>query len=193
MNASRLFASATRICAVLLLAVAVPALSHAQSTFGSIQGTVQDASGAAIPDAQVTLHSVDENTDRTVITDGTGSYVLENVKAGKYRIRAQRVGFADTVIDGITLTARQDMRFTLSMQVAAQATTVHVSASAAEINTENAVLGDMKDTAAIGQLPLNYRAATTSPVAALASSANVQQDSQGNFAIGGATSTASRR
>ncbi len=188
MNASRLFASATRICAVLLLALAVPALSHAQSTFGSIQGTVQDASGAAIPDAQVTLHSVDENTDRAVITDGAGSYVLENVKAGKYRIRAQRVGFADTVIDGITLTARQDMRFTLSMQVAAQATTVNVSASAAEINTENAVLGDMKDTAAIGQLPLNYRAATTSPVAALASSANVQQDSQGNFAIGGATS-----
>ncbi len=74
------------------------------------------------------------------------------------------------------------------MQIAAQTTTVQVTAAAAEINTENATLGDMKGTASIAQLPLNYRAATTSPVAALASSANVQQDSQGNFAIGGATS-----
>jgi hypothetical protein len=159
-----------------------------QSTFGSIRGAVQDASGAAIPDAQVTLHSVDENIDRMVTTDGTGSYVLENVKAGKFSIRAQRTGFADAVLDGITLAARQDLRFTLSMQIAAQATTVEVTNAATEINTENATVADSKGTAAIGQLPLNFRAATTSPLAALATSANVQQDSQGNFTIGGATS-----
>jgi hypothetical protein len=177
-----------RIAIAILVMLLSSSWCFGQSTFGSIRGTVQDASGAAVPDTKVTLHSVDENTDRVVMTDAAGSYVLENVKAGKYSIRAQRDGFADTVIDGITLTARQDMRVTLSMQVAAaQATTVQVSASAAVINTENAVLGDMKDTQAIGQLPLNYRAATTSPIAALASSANVQQDSQGNFAIGGAT------
>src|ERR1700733_3679950 len=159
-----------------------------QSTFGGIRGTVQDASGAAIPDAQVTLHSVDENTDQVTKTDATGSFILENVKAGKYRLRGQRDGFADTVMDGITLAARQDLRFTLSMTVAAQQTTVEVTSSAAEINTENASIGDSKNAADIGQLPLNFRASTTSPLAALATSANVQQDSQGNFAIGGATS-----
>ena len=110
------------------------------------------------------------------------------MKAGTYRLSAARSGFADSQLDGITLAARQDLRLTLTMQIAAQTTTVQVSASATEINTENATLGDMKTTAAVSQLPLNYRAATTSPVAALASSANVQQDSEGNFAIGGATS-----
>jgi Carboxypeptidase regulatory-like domain len=159
-----------------------------QSTFGSIRGTVQDESGAAIPDAQVTLHSVDENTDHVVKTDASGSFTVENVKAGKYSLRGQRTGFADTVIDGITLAARQDLRFTLSMAVAAQQTTVQVTSSAAEINTENATVGDSKNTTEIGQLPLNFRASTTSPLAALATSANVQQDSQGNFTIGGATS-----
>ena len=113
---------------------------------------------------------------------------MENVKAGKYSLRGQRTGFADTVIDGITLAARQDLRFTLSMAVAAQQTTVEVTSSAAEINTENATVGDSKNTTEIGQLPLNFRASTTSPLAALATSANVQQDSQGNFTIGGATS-----
>ncbi len=159
-----------------------------QSTFGGIRGTVQDASGAAISDAEVTLHSVDENTDQVTKTDAIGSFILENVKAGKYSLRAKRDGFADSVANGITLTARQDLRFTLSMAVAAQQTTVEVTSSTAEINTENASIGDSKSAADIGQLPLNSRASTTSPLAALATSANVQQDSQGNFAIGGATS-----
>ncbi len=84
--------------------------------------------------------------------------------------------------------ARQDLRLALTLQVAEQATTVEVSSSAAEINTENATIGDMKTGATLAQLPLNYRAQTTSPLAALATSANVQQDTSGNIAIAGATS-----
>ncbi len=63
-----------------------------------------------------------------------------------------------------------------------------MTSSATQINTENGVIGDSKGTDDIGQLPLNFRASTTSPLAALATSSNVQQDSQGNIAIGGATS-----
>jgi Carboxypeptidase regulatory-like domain len=161
---------------------------EAQSTFGSIRGTVQDSTGAAIPDTQITLHSIDENTDRTVTSDATGSYALENVLANKYNIRARHDGFAETVVDGITLAARQDLRYILQMKISQQATTVEVTSSATQINTENGVIGDSKGTDDIGQLPLNFRASTTSPLAALATSSNVQQDSQGNIAIGGATS-----
>src|SRR3984893_7548400 len=178
-----------RVAGIAVLAILLcSSMCLGQSTFGSIRGTVQDLSGAAIPDAQVTLHSVDESSDRKVTTDATGGYTLENVKAGKDSLQGQRAGFADTVIDGITLAARQDLRFTLSMAVSAQQTTVEVTSSAAEINTENATVGDSKNTMEIGQLPLNFRASTTSPLAALATSANVQQDSQGNFTSGGATS-----
>ncbi len=169
-----------------MLFMAAPRVG-AQSTFGSIRGIAQDASGAEIPDAQITLHSIDVNTDRVVKTDATGSYSLENVLAGKYSLRAQHDGFADTVVANITLAARQDLRFTLDMKIAAEATTVEVTSSGNQINTENGVIGDSKNTAQIGQLPLNFRASTTSPLAALATSPNVQQDSQGNTAIGGAT------
>jgi hypothetical protein len=159
----------------------------AQSTFGSIRGIAQDSSGASLPDTQVTLHSIDQNTDRTVTADATGSYSFENVLAGQYSIHAQRDGFAETVINGITVAARQDERFTLALTIATQASTVEVTSSANQINTENGVIGDSKGTGDIGQLPLNFRASTTSPLAALATSPNVQQDSQGNIAIGGAT------
>jgi hypothetical protein len=53
-------------CTVLVLSVRV---AHGQSTFGSIRGTVQDASGAVIPGALVTLRSLDENFDRKVTTN----------------------------------------------------------------------------------------------------------------------------
>jgi hypothetical protein len=159
-----------------------------QSTFGSIRGTVQDSSEASIPDVQITLHSVDQNTDRVVKTDATGSYAFENVLAGHYSVRAQHDGFADTVVSGITLAARRDLRYALTMKIAAQASTVEVTSSANQINTENGVIGDSKGTGDIGQVPLNFRASTTSPLAALATSPNVQEDSQGNIAIGGATS-----
>src|SRR6202789_2044088 len=161
---------------------------EAQSTFGSICGTVQDSSGAAIPDTQITLHSIDENTDRTVTSDATGSYAFENVLASKYSIRARHDGSAETVVDGVTLAARQDLRYTVQMKISAQATTVEVTSSANQINTENGVIGDSKGTDDIGQLPLNFRASTTSHLAALTTSANVQQDSGENIAIGGATS-----
>lgn len=160
----------------------------AQSTFGSIRGVVQDDSGAVIPGAQITLHSVDENTDRAVEADSAGNYLFENVKAGHYSLRAKHDGFADALIEGIELSARQDLRFALSMKIAQQSTTVEVNSSAAEVNTENATIGDSQNTAQIGQLPLNFRAASTTPLAALALSPDVQQDSSGNFAIGGATS-----
>src|ERR1700712_5668843 len=39
--------------------------AQGQSTFGSVRGTVQDSTGAAIPGTQLVLHSVDENTDRS--------------------------------------------------------------------------------------------------------------------------------
>jgi hypothetical protein len=161
---------------------------EAQSTFGSIRGVVQDSTGASIPDAQITLHSVDENTERKVNADATGNYAFENVLASRYTIRAQHDGFADTVVAGVILAARQDLRYTLVMTIAQQSSTVEVTSSENQIDTENGIIGDSKDTGDIGQLPLNFRASTTSPLAALATSSNVQQDSQGNIAVGGATS-----
>jgi hypothetical protein len=123
-----------------------------------------------------------------VKADATGGYAFENVLANNYSIRAQHDGFGETVVGRFTLAARQDLRFALVTKISEQQTTIEVTSVASQINTENGVIGDSKGTGDIGQLPLNFRASTTSPLAALATSSNVQQDSQGNVAIGGATS-----
>src|SRR5258705_4011281 len=149
-------ASVTICC---LLFVTEP-LAHAQSTFGSVRGNVQDASGSAIPGAEIVLHSTDENTERTVDTDTSGAFIFENVKAGKYTLRAHRDGFADTVVSGISVEARQDLRLEATLNIAAQMTTVEVSGAADQINTENGTIGDSKTNIEMTQLPLNNRATT---------------------------------
>ena len=68
---------------------------EAQSTFGSIRGTVQDDTGASIPETQVTLHSVDENTDRTVTADATNEAraiiaTTVRIRSGKCRLTPTR-------------------------------------------------------------------------------------------------------
>src|ERR1700719_427685 len=172
---------------VFSLGAAVPALG--QSTFGSVRGMVQDNTSAVVSDTQVVLHSTDENTERTVIADSSGNFLFENVKAGKYSLRAHHDGFADTALTGISVDARQDLRLTVSLNVAAQSTTVEVTSGGDQINTEHATLGDSKDNLQMTQLPLNNRATTTSPLGALALSPNVQTDSSGNVSVDGDSSS----
>ena len=89
----------------------------------------------------------------------------------------------------MSLQARQGLRVPITLTIAAQATSVEVNATADQINTENATLSDSKDNQMITELPLNNRATTTSPLGALTLSPNVQQDSSGNIALGGASSS----
>jgi hypothetical protein len=176
------------ILSILLLLLAL-GTARGQSTAGSIRGVVQDKTGAVVPQSRITLHSNDENTDHIVDADASGAFLLENLKPGKFSVRAQHSGFAETNLTGIVLNPRQDLRLTVELTVAETSTTVEVSSGADQINTENATLGDLKTNEEITQLPLNNRAVTTSPLGALASSSNVQQDSSGNIALGGASSS----
>jgi hypothetical protein len=164
-------------------------IAFGQSTAGSIRGVVQDNTGALIPDSKITIHSLDENTDHVVAADASGAFVIENLKPGKFTLHAQHEGFADTNLTGISLDPRQDLRLTVQLSVAQQSMTVEVSSAADQINTEDASLSDQKSNIEITQLPLNNRATTTSPLGALALSSNVQTDSQGNIALGGASSS----
>jgi len=172
-------------CTVLVLFVRV---AHGQSTFGSIRGTVLDASGAVVPGAPVTVHSLDENFDRKVTTDDSGDFVVENLKAGRYRLTVHHEGLSDAVVSSAVLEARQDLRIPFTLKIATASTVVEVSDSAVQINTENGTLGDSIENQQITELPLNNRATTTSPLGSLALSPNVQQDSSGNIALGGASS-----
>jgi Carboxypeptidase regulatory-like domain len=175
----------TTLAVLLLMA---PWNARAQSTFGSILGTVEDSTGAVIPGALLTTTSLDESDVRTTTTGASGEFVFQNLKAGNYKVTIHKDGFTDSVVSSVTLEARQELRLPVTLSVTAGATTVEVSAGAALINTENGTLNNTISNESITQLPINSRAVSSSPLAALAVSPEVTRDSQGNFAVGGATS-----
>ena len=180
---TRVLSAGCALFAFLLL----PSIGSAQSTFGDIRGTARDPGGLAVPQAVVTLHSLDENTSRTAVTDDNGGYLFENLKPGRYEVSAKKEGFAKSTTVAINLDARQSARVDVTFSIEQVQQTVSVEAAAAQINTENSVVGDSKSNEQLVQMPLNFRAQSTSPLAALALSPNVITDSQGNVEVGGAT------
>ena len=169
-----------------LIGVSVPA--HAQSTFGSIVGVVHDATQAVVPGASINIRRLEDNSVRSTTSDQNGSFEFVNLKPGNYSLSAHADGFADFQVPSTELTSRQTLRIDVTVGVKSQSVTVEVADTVAVINTENAMISDSKDNQQITQLPLNNRAATTSPLAALSLSPNVQQDSSGNIALDGASS-----
>jgi hypothetical protein len=172
--------------ALVVLVCTVPPMA-AQSTFGSIVGVVEDQSHAPVPGASVQIRSLEDNNVRSATSDQNGAFAFPNLQPGNYTLSVQLDGFADFMIPSATLSARQALRLDAHLVLKGVTQTVDVTAGKPLINTENAVLGDAQNNSQITQLPLNGRAATTSPLTALSSSANVVQDSSGNIAVGAAT------
>jgi hypothetical protein len=168
--------------------VNLPAGLRAQSTFGSIVGTVQDASESAMPGVAVKVKNLNDNTTRSTLTDDAGDYQVLNLRPGSYQIVGSRDSFADATIASVSLDARQQMRVDLKLELAGVQEAVSVEATAPVVNTENGIIGDTKKFNQVVQLPMNYRGGNDSPLAALVAMNGVQQDANGNLSVGGGTS-----
>src|SRR6266480_2376332 len=88
--------------AVLCVVALGVAWAQSQST-SQIQGTVQDASGSAVPGAEVRATQIDTGAIRTATTGNDGGYVLANLPIGPYRLQVSKQGFSRYVQTGIVL------------------------------------------------------------------------------------------
>ncbi|HMD40835.1 MAG TPA: TonB-dependent receptor [Candidatus Acidoferrum sp.] len=164
----------------------LPGFGAGQSTFGDVVGVVKDPGQGAVGGAQVTLTNADEHTQHTATTDADGAFHFVNLKPGHYELVVAAAGFADYKVTAMQLDARQTLRLDVVLKLASAAQSIEVGGdSGPVINTENATLGDTKDFSQITNLPVNYRGATTSPLAMLATVPGAQQDANGNVSVGG--------
>src|ERR1700686_2105188 len=112
-------------CNLLMLAGALWTLERhldAQSPFGSIVGTLQGASGGAVPDVALTVKNLDDNSSRIAVSDAAGAFQALNLRPGSYEITASKNGFSDSRTGKLTLDARQQMRVDMKIEVAAVST-----------------------------------------------------------------------
>src|SRR5215467_8990557 len=126
------------IAVCFALMACTPAFS--QSIFGSILGTIQDASGGAVAGGEIEIVNLDENTTRKISSNDTGLYQFLNLPPGRYSLSASKMGFAPTRVPEIALEARQERRIDLTLALANVQQTVQVESTAAVINTENATI-----------------------------------------------------
>jgi hypothetical protein len=168
--------------------------ARGQSTFGSISGTVKDASGAAIAGAEVTLTSTATGAKETFTTDQNGLYTFLNVNPGEYSVDVDKTGFKRFKQASIDVQVQQTVRIDANLEVGAESQTVEVTAQTPLIQTDNASLGQVIDERKTNETPLNgrnvFNLITLSPAAIAQGGSGGSQVGQnpfswGNYQVGG--------
>ena len=123
----------------------------------SIQGSVSDASGAAVNGAAIQAKDLETGGMRSTVTDDSGRYLLLALPVGEYEVRASKSGFQDAVQTGIHLVLGQEARVDLRLQVGAVKAEVSVTSDAPIVTTTTQDISGLVGEKAIKELPLNGR------------------------------------
>jgi hypothetical protein len=129
----------------------------AQTTSGSISGTVTDASAAGIPGAQVTAINTQTGAQRASVTDGDGRYQLPGLPPGIYELRVEKEGFNTIIQQGIVLEVTQDAVLNVALRVGVLKQEFTVSAAPPLLDSTNAQVSGVVTEQTLTQLPLNDR------------------------------------
>jgi Carboxypeptidase regulatory-like domain len=146
----RTFFTLILVVVALLLSVGPSLIAQTQTT-GEVNGTVYDATKAVIPNAPVTLKSVDSGTTQTTASNAVGFYSFKLLKPGRYEISVKVTGFADVKISS-TVSLGQSTTADVPMEITKTAETVEVT-GVAPLVTQTASVNTSFSQVEIEQLP----------------------------------------
>jgi len=142
---------------ICLLFLAMPVTLSAQEAAAAINGTVTDASGAAVPGATVTLSNSATGVSRTTQTNGAGIYNFVQVLPAPYTMKVVKEGFNTLTQPEIVMQVNQTATYDFKLTVGSTQQTVEVQATAVAIEASTAELGTVINEEAVKDLPLNGR------------------------------------
>src|SRR5690242_7684606 len=124
----------------------------------SITGTVTDQSGAAVPNAQVTVSSLDRGISRPTTTNATGDYLVAGLPSGPVNVTVVAQGFKRYEAKAIVLQVGQKARADIALEVGTIKEEVTVEgANVAQVETQSSDLTGTVNGKQITQLQLNGR------------------------------------
>ncbi len=149
-----------KIAAVLALVCcamcfSVPVL--AQGSGGTVNGTITDPSGAAIPKADVILVHQDTGAVRTILTNDRGFFSVPNLVSGRYDLTVAATGFATAVQEGVSVDVGSTVVANIRMQISSVEEKVDVVAATADIALSSSTLSTVVKGDVVRELPLNGR------------------------------------
>ncbi len=132
------------------------AIASAQSS-SSLSGVVTDPSGAVVPRAEITLTNADTNQRRTALSDAQGRYAFSQIQPSNYEVTAHGAGFSELIVRDVHLLVNTPATVDIHFEVGPIQQTVAVSGDAAQVNTQDATLGNAVGTRPILELPFDAR------------------------------------
>ena len=126
---------------------------QAQVLYGSLVGSVTDASGAAVPDANVKITQTETNETREVQTNVAGGYTLSTLPAGPYTVTISKQGFRTFAAQNVVVRLNTVVRVDAALQVGQLTESVEVTAEAANLQTDRADVHADFTTKAMVDLP----------------------------------------
>ena len=174
--------------AAFLLAVVATVLLGAGSALaqvdtGSVQGTVTDASGASISGAKVVLMNQGTAASLASTTSADGGFKFSPVRIGTYTVTVTFEGFQTSTQKDIPVNVGSDVVANFTLQPGKVSEVIEVTGAAPVLQSQDASVGQVMDTQAVNNLPLNGRNFTF--LAQLGAGVNTPQaDTRGNAASG---------
>lgn len=135
----------------------IAAQGMAQTTSGTISGTLFDETGAVLPGVTVTVTHLETGEKRTVLSDDAGRYRVPQLALGDYEVKAELSGFKTAVRRGVTLTVRREAIVDVTLNVGEVSEQLVVTGEAPLVETRSSALSGLVDDRAIRDLPLNGR------------------------------------
>jgi hypothetical protein len=192
LNVNKLLKTALLLCGFLSAT-----MLFAQFETAEVLGTVRDPSGQAIAKASVTLTNLDTGIQAKTNTEDNGEYDFFNVKVGRYSIAVEHPRFQKFTTTDVDVTVGARQRVDVPMKVGAVTESIEVSSVAAALETDSSDHGQVINTSAVNELPLNGRNyadlallstnAVKSPIAASFSATGTPRE--GAFNVNGMRST----
>ena len=143
-------------CIMILLLHGLAVSTFAQDVTARIDGQVQDAAGAAVTNASVTLTNTKTGEVRTVESDSSGTYTLTLIPPGTYDLSVKAQGFKEYLSKGLELSVNDRKTINIPLETGAVSESVTVTAEAPLIQTTPTV-GDVVENRRVVELPLNNR------------------------------------
>src|SRR5437016_932768 len=128
-----------------------------QTATGILQGRVADDSGAAVPDAKVTIENERTAVRQITLSNSLGVFVQPYLQPSTYKVTVEKVGFQKYSTNGVTVEVQKSTELGVILKVGEVTTTVEVSAEAAQLATTTSTVSTTIDNKKVLDLPLNGR------------------------------------
>jgi hypothetical protein len=144
-------------CLLVLLGLLSAAHAQGAGTAAGIKGTVTDASGGVLPQANVVAENAEKGIRRSAVTNSDGGYLLTGLPPGTYNVSVERPGFGTEIQKDLVVTVGQTAILDFHLQVASVKQIVEVSAAPPTVDTEKSSQSNTLTEVMIQDLPIDRR------------------------------------